>query len=64
MTAEQYVDAVGAQQAGARGVWVRGGEPDFTAGEQRRVDQATALGRDPVGTARRYLLDVSPASPS
>lgn len=64
MTAEQYVDAVGAQQAGARGVWVRVGEPDFTAGEQRRVNQVVALGRDPVGTARRYLLDVSLASPS
>ncbi len=64
MTAEQYVEAVGARQARARGVWVRGGEPDFTAGEQCRVDQATALGREPVGTARRYLLDVSPASPS
>ena len=61
MTAEHYIDAVGAQQAAARGVWVRGGAPDYTAGEQHRVEQAVALGRDPVGTSRRYLLDVDPA---
>ncbi|HZP52924.1 hypothetical protein [Actinocrinis sp.] len=61
MTAEQYVDAVGAQQAAARSVWVRGGAPDYTAGEQHRVEQAVALERDPVGTSRRYLLDVDPA---
>lgn len=61
MTAEQYVDAVGAQQATARGVWVRGGAPDYTAGEQHHVEQAVPLGRDPVGTSRRYVLDVDPA---
>ena len=61
MTARQYVDAVGNQDAGAQGVWVRAGAPDYTAGEQQHVEQALALGRDPVGTARRYLLDVVPA---
>ena len=62
MTAEQYVAAVGAQQADTRRVWVRGGAPNYAAGEQHHVKQALALGRDPVGTARRYLLDVAPAS--
>jgi hypothetical protein len=61
MTATEYVAAVGTQQAAARGVWVRGGTPDDTAGNQHHVEQAVALGRDPVGTARRYLLDVEPA---
>ena len=61
MTAQQYVEAIGAQQAHARGVWVRGAEPDYSAGTLEQVEQAVALGRDPVGTARRYLLDVQPA---
>ena len=61
MTAEQYIDAVGAQQARTRGVWVRGGAPDYTQGEQHHVEQAVALGRESVGTTRRYLLDVDPA---
>jgi len=60
MTAEQYVDAAGAEIARDRDVWVRGGLPDYTAGEHRRVGQAVALGRDPVGTARRYLSGVVP----
>jgi hypothetical protein len=61
MTGQQYLDAVGSQNARARGVWVRAGAPDYAAGEQQHVEQALALGRDPVGTARRYLLDVVPA---
>jgi hypothetical protein len=61
MTARQYVDAVGSRSAREKGVWVRAGAPDYTEGEQQHVEQALALGRDPVGTARRYLLDVAPA---
>lgn len=61
MTPRQYIDAAGSQRARAQGVWVRAGAPDYTAGEQQHVEQALALGRDPVGTARRYLLDVAPA---
>ena len=60
MTTEQYIDVVGAEQAGSRGVWPRGGAPDYTQGEQHSVERAEVLGREPVGTARRYLLDVSP----
>lgn len=61
MTPEQYVDAVGGRNARARGVWLRAGAPHYAAGEQRHVEQALSLGCDPVGTARRYLLDVAPA---
>jgi len=61
MTGGQFIDATGAQQAGARGVWVRGGAPDYALGEQHGVEQVVVLGRDPVGMARRYLLDVDPA---
>ena len=64
MTPQQYIDAAGAEAAQARGAWVRGGPPDFTIGEQRNVEQVTVLGRDPIGTARRYLLNVELASAS
>ncbi len=61
MTARQYVGAVGSEDARAQGVWVHAGAPDYSAGEQQHVEQALALGRDPVGTVRRYLLDVASA---
>jgi hypothetical protein len=64
MTPQQYVGLVGVEAAQARGIWVRGGPPDFSAGEQLRVAQVTMLGRDRVGTARRYLLDVELAPTS